>query len=144
LEGAVEYDEFYARFGGSARTKNIAQTPPPDAPTGAHAHNLRAFSLPEHSGLPRRWRQGRPDRRRFAKAEISADRRRGRAVRRQRPQLRRLHERHDELVWQPGRQRTADPARFLSRPLGVQDAVADFMDMHLELQVIQSPFVGRY
>ncbi len=26
---------------------------------------------------------------------------------------------------------------------GVQDAIADFMDMHPELQVIQSPFMGR-
>jgi predicted O-methyltransferase YrrM len=49
----VDYDTFRAKFGGSARTKNIATSPPPAVPPGDVKRNLRAFSLPEQSGLPK-------------------------------------------------------------------------------------------
>jgi predicted O-methyltransferase YrrM len=49
----VNYDEFYLKFGGSARTKNIQALQPPYVPRGDVLRNLREFSLPEQSGLPK-------------------------------------------------------------------------------------------
>ena len=48
----MDYDEFFAKFGGSARTKNIQRMSPPHVPRGDVTRNLRIFSLPERSGLP--------------------------------------------------------------------------------------------
>ena len=48
----MDYNNFYVKFGGSARTKNISTPQPPFVPRGDLRRNLRPFSLPEKSGLP--------------------------------------------------------------------------------------------
>jgi predicted O-methyltransferase YrrM len=49
----LEYSAFYQKFGGSARTNNIAAVMLQPAPPGDPARNRRAFSLPATSGLPK-------------------------------------------------------------------------------------------
>jgi predicted O-methyltransferase YrrM len=209
---AVTYEEFYAKFGGSARTKNITQLLPPFVPRGATERNLRAFSVPEHSGLPkefirldpwemeylfsvtRRARRGiietgrfnggscflmacaAPDvpiysidygpqnddllRQKFKEHGVGAkvDLIVGDSQRAKYPQIgdvdvlfvdgdhtydgcmNDMVNWYDNLVVN-GHLILHDA--YLGE-WGVQDAIADFMDMHPELQVIQSPFIGPY
>lgn len=51
--GDVDYATFYSRFGGSARTKNISSAKRWLVPRGHRQRNLRAWSLPHQSGLPK-------------------------------------------------------------------------------------------
>jgi predicted O-methyltransferase YrrM len=207
----VEYDEFYVKFGGSARTKNIAPTPPPDVPPGAHARNLRPFSLPEHSGLPKEFIRLDPWEmeylfavaRRAKRGIIETGRYNGGScflmacaapdvpiysidlAPKNDDLLRQKFKEHgvgakvDLIVGDSQKQKypqigavdvlfvdgdhgydgcTNDMVNWYDKLVvnghlilhdsylghwGVQDAIADFMDRHPELQVIQSPFIGR-
>ncbi len=49
----MDYNEFYSKFGGSARTKNIETLQPMFVPAGDVMRNLRRFSLSDQSGLPK-------------------------------------------------------------------------------------------
>jgi hypothetical protein len=49
----LDYATFYQRFGGSARSKNISTLARWFVPGGHRRRNLRAWSLPPHSGLPK-------------------------------------------------------------------------------------------
>jgi predicted O-methyltransferase YrrM len=208
----VEYHEFYAKFGGSARTKNIAQAPPSDVPAGAPARNLRSFSLIEHSGLPkefirldpwemeylyavaRRAKRGiietgrynggscfllacaAPDvpiysidlapkndallRQKFTEHNVGAkvDLIVGDSQKQKYPQIGAIdmlfidgdHSydgcMNDMVNWYGN---LAVNGHLILHDSylghwGVQDAIADFMDLHPELQVIQSPFIGAH
>jgi predicted O-methyltransferase YrrM len=198
----VNYHEFYAKFGGSARTKNI----------GPAERNLRAYTLPDQSGLPkefirldpwemeylfsvaRRARRGiietgrynggscflmacaAPDvpiysidlapkddellRQKFAEHGIGGkvDLIVGDSQKQKYPQIGAVdvlfidgdHSydgcMNDMVNWYDhlcvnGHLILHDS--YLGH-WGVQDAIADFMDMHQELQVIQSPFIGAH
>ena len=208
----MEYHEFYAKFGGSARTKNIAKTPPSDAPAGAPARNLRSFSLIEHSGLPkefirldpwemeylfavaRRARRGiietgrynggscfllacaAPDvpiysidlapkndallRQKFAEHGVGAKVELivGDSQKQKYPQIGTVDVlfvdgdhtydgcMNDMVNWYGN---LAVNGHLILHDSylghwGVQDAIADFMDLHPELQVVQSPFIGPH
>jgi predicted O-methyltransferase YrrM len=54
-EQAVDYKSFFEKFGGSARTRNIATLLPPYVARGEVKRNLRLYSLPEQSGLPKEY-----------------------------------------------------------------------------------------
>lgn len=198
----MNYHEFYAKFGGSARTKNI----------GPAERNLRAHTLPEQSGLPtefirldpwemeylfvvaRRARRGiietgrynggscflmacaAPDvpiysidlapkdddllRQKFAEHGVGAkvDLIVGDSQNRKYPQIGEV-----DVLFIDGDHSYVgcmnDMRNWYSHLAvnghlvlhdsylghwGVQDAIADFMDRHPELQIVQSPFIGPY
>lgn len=208
----MDYGEFFAKFGGSARTKNIHRDADPETGTNASV-NKRKLSLPRAAALPaefirlcpwemeylftvaRRAKLGiletgrynggslfvmacaaRPGvpihsidkeprddillRRRLAAfaPDIEADLITGDSQHAKYPQIGDV-----DLLFIDGDHSyegcMADTVNwygnlavnghllfhdaYLGRH-GVQDAIADFMDVHPELQVIQSPFIGRY
>lgn len=51
----MDFGTFYAKFGGSARTKNISILLPPHVPRGDVARNKRTWSVPDQSGLPKQY-----------------------------------------------------------------------------------------
>ena len=208
----MDYPTFFAKFGGSARSKNIITLLPPFIARGDPARNRRAFSLPEQSGLPKEFIRLCPWEMEYVYA-VARRARRG-VIETGRfnggscflmacaapdvpihsidiaPQnddlLRQLFQQHDvgknvnlivgdsqktkypqigqvDLLFVDGDHSydgcMNDMVNWYDNLVpnghllvhdsylgqwGVQDAIADFMDRHPELQVVQSPFIGAF